>query len=101
MKVEFNPTGVVRTIDDLGRIVIPRDLRINTGIQEGTRFEIFVDKNGNIYMKKLEINNKERWFVWLLLSLVRNVDLIIFNIEIFSAMFLVEIISSWGAIEND
>lgn len=60
MKVEFNPTGVVRTIDDLGRIVIPRDLRINTGIQEGTRFEIFVDKNGNIYMKKLEINNKER-----------------------------------------
>lgn len=44
-------TGVVRKIDDLGRIVIPRELRNTMSINEGDGLEIFVDK-GEIILKK-------------------------------------------------
>ncbi len=40
----FKPTGIVRRIDDLGRIVVPRDLRTKCGIKEGDPFEVFVEK---------------------------------------------------------
>lgn len=36
-------TGIVRRIDDLGRIVIPKELRRTLGIAEGEPLEIFVD----------------------------------------------------------
>lgn len=36
-------TGIVRRIDDLGRVVIPREVRKNLGIKEGDPLEIFVD----------------------------------------------------------
>lgn len=36
-------TGIVRRIDDLGRVVIPREIRKNLGIKEGDPLEIFVD----------------------------------------------------------
>lgn len=38
-------TGIVRRIDDLGRVVIPREIRKNLGIAEGDPLEIFVDEN--------------------------------------------------------
>ena len=37
-------TGIVRRIDDLGRVVIPREIRKNLGIAEGDSLEIFVDE---------------------------------------------------------
>ena len=37
-------TGIVRRIDDLGRVVIPREIRRTIGIKEGDALEIFVDK---------------------------------------------------------
>ena len=37
-------TGIVRRIDDLGRIVIPKDICKNLGITEGMPLEIFTDK---------------------------------------------------------
>ena len=37
-------TGIVRRIDDLGRVVIPREARRMIGIQEGDALEIFVDE---------------------------------------------------------
>ena len=37
-------TGVVRRIDDLGRVVIPKEIRRTLGIKDGTSLEIFVDK---------------------------------------------------------
>ena len=40
-------TGIVRRIDDLGRVVIPREIRRSMGILEGDVFEIFVDHNEN------------------------------------------------------
>lgn len=44
-------TGVVRRIDDLGRIVIPRDIRRTMGIKEGDPIEIFLDtENGGLVL---------------------------------------------------
>ena len=37
-------TGIIRRIDDLGRIVIPRDIRKNLGIREGDPLEIYIDE---------------------------------------------------------
>lgn len=45
-------TGVVRRIDDLGRIVIPKEIRKTLRIKEGTPLEIFTEKEGNIILKK-------------------------------------------------
>lgn len=35
-------TGIVRHVDDLGRVVLPKSLRITLGLQEGTPVEVFV-----------------------------------------------------------
>ena len=45
-------TGVVRRIDDLGRIVIPKEIRRTLHIKEGDPLEIFTDKEGEIILKK-------------------------------------------------
>ena len=47
-------TGVVRRIDDLGRIVIPKEIRRNLRIRDGESLEIFVDGN-NVVLKKYSI----------------------------------------------
>lgn len=44
-------TGVVRRIDELGRIVIPKEIRRNLGIRDGENVEIFTD-NDSIVLKK-------------------------------------------------
>ena len=45
-------TGVVRRIDDLGRVVIPKEIRKVHRIKEGDPLEIFTDKEGEIILKK-------------------------------------------------
>lgn len=45
-------TGVVRRIDDLGRIVIPKEIRKTMKIREGDSLEIVVDEHGFISLKK-------------------------------------------------
>ena len=45
-------TGVVRRIDELGRIVIPKELIKNLRIREGENIEIYMDENSNIILKK-------------------------------------------------
>ncbi len=45
-------TGVVRRIDDLGRIVIPIEIRRTMRIRDGDPLEIFVDKDGEVILKK-------------------------------------------------
>ena len=47
-------TGVVRRIDDLGRIVIPKEIRRNLRIRDGESLEIFVD-DSSIVLKKFSI----------------------------------------------
>ncbi len=45
-------TGVVRRIDDLGRVVIPKEIRKTLRIKEGEPLEIFTDREGQIILKK-------------------------------------------------
>lgn len=45
-------TGIVRRIDDLGRIVIPKEIRRTLRIRETDPLEIFTDKEGEIVLKK-------------------------------------------------
>ena len=58
-------TGVVRRIDDLGRVVIPKEVRRTLRIREGDPLEIFVDRDGEVILKRyapvtsLEDNAKE------------------------------------------
>ena len=46
-------TGIIRRIDDLGRINIPKEIRKNLKIKEGAPLEIFTGKNGEIILKPL------------------------------------------------
>lgn len=48
----MRPTGIVRRIDELGRIVVPKELRRSLRIHEGDSVEIYVDPEGNIILKK-------------------------------------------------
>ena len=45
-------TGIVRRIDDLGRIVVPKEIRRTLRIREGDALEIFTDREGEIILKK-------------------------------------------------
>lgn len=45
-------TGIVRRIDDLGRVVIPKEIRRTLRIREGDPLEIFVDRGGEVVLKK-------------------------------------------------
>ena len=45
-------TGVVRRIDDLGRVVIPKEIRKTLRIKEGEPLEIFTDREGQVILKK-------------------------------------------------
>lgn len=45
-------TGIVRRIDDLGRIVVPKEIRRTLRIREGDPLEIFTNRDGEIMLKK-------------------------------------------------
>jgi AbrB family transcriptional regulator (stage V sporulation protein T) len=45
-------TGIVRRIDDLGRIVIPKEIRRSMKIKDGDPLEIYIGQNGEITFKK-------------------------------------------------
>lgn len=45
-------TGIVRRIDELGRVVIPKEIRRTLRIHEGSPLEIFTDHEGGIILKK-------------------------------------------------
>lgn len=44
-------TGIIRRIDDLGRIVIPKEIRRQLKVDEGDPFEIFMTKDGEVILK--------------------------------------------------
>ena len=51
-------TGIIRRIDDLGRIVIPKEIRKNLRLKNSENLEIFIDENENIILKKYNQINK-------------------------------------------
>ena len=52
-------TGIVRRIDDLGRVVIPKEIRRTMRIREGDPLEIYTSKEGEVIFKKYSL-----WAVW-------------------------------------
>lgn len=48
-------TGIVRRIDDLGRVVIPKEIRRTMRIREGDPLEIYTDKEGGVVFKKYSL----------------------------------------------
>ena len=53
-------TGVVRRIDELGRIVIPKEIRKNLRIRDGENIEIYTDINNNIILGGLTWKKKKK-----------------------------------------
>lgn len=51
----MKPTGIIRRIDELGRIVIPKDLRRTMDIQEGDPLEIYTDREGMLILRKYDM----------------------------------------------
>lgn len=66
-------TGVVRRIDDLGRIVIPKEIRKNLRLKNGENLEIFVDENENIILKKYSQIDKLKEFAKTITDAINNV----------------------------
>lgn len=50
-----NTIGIVRTMDDLGRVVIPKELRRNINVKEGDQFELFATTSGEVVMRKATV----------------------------------------------
>ena len=48
----MKPTGIVRRIDDLGRVVIPKEIRRALHMETGEPLELYTNKNGEIILKK-------------------------------------------------
>lgn len=51
-------TGIIRRVDELGRIVIPKELRKSLRLREGESLEIYVNDQENIVLKKFSLMNK-------------------------------------------
>ncbi len=66
-------TGVVRRIDDLGRIVIPKEIRKTLRLKNGENLEIFVDENENIILKKYSQIDKLKEFAGQITEAINNV----------------------------
>ena len=59
-------TGSIRRIDDLGRIVIPREIRKKLKVSDGDPFEIFLTKEGEVILKpyrpqEYTLRRSENW----------------------------------------
>ena len=52
-------TGVTRKIDELGRIVIPKEIRKNLGIRDGESLEIYTSDDSIILKKYYEVKKLE------------------------------------------
>lgn len=62
-------TGVVRRLDDLGRLVIPKEIRRMLGWKEGDPLELYFDReNKAIVLKKYEVEEEEEYTVEVALS---------------------------------
>lgn len=55
-------TGIVRRIDDLGRVIVPKEIRRTLHIHEGDPLEIYTDNEGSIIFRKYQHNAAEDIF---------------------------------------
>ena len=60
----MTPTDIVRHIDDLGRIAIPKEIRRTLKINEGDALELYTNKNGEIILKKYKKSWEDTVLEW-------------------------------------
>ena len=79
----MNKSGITRRIDELGRIVIPKEIRSNLGIRDCEPLEIFVDNNSIIIKKFSQIINIKEISLKIcdIMSEVCNINLLITDRE--------------------
>jgi AbrB family transcriptional regulator (stage V sporulation protein T) len=65
-------TGIVRKLDNLGRLVIPKEIRHNMRIKKGELLEIFISDADTISLKKHSLLNNNREYIELLINLLSN-----------------------------
>lgn len=53
-------TGIVRRVDDLGRIVIPKEIRRSLGIGEGEPLVFYVEEDGLVLKKYIQSNDFDK-----------------------------------------
>ena len=56
-------TGIVRRIDDLGRVVIPKEIRRTLRIREGDPLEIFTNTDGGVIFRKIFSGGRTIFFL--------------------------------------
>ncbi len=56
-------TGIVRRIDDLGQVVIPKEIRRTMRIREGDPLEIYTSRDGEVIFKNVHTS----WAGWMIL----------------------------------
>jgi AbrB family transcriptional regulator (stage V sporulation protein T) len=56
---ELTATGIIRRIDDVGRVIIPREILRAAGIKEDDPLEIFVTKDGEVFLKRYTPESEE------------------------------------------
>lgn len=76
-------SGITRRIDELGRIVVPKEMRYNLGIRDGEPLEIYVSDNAIVIKKFSQIENMRNTSQELcnIISDVCNIDVIITDRE--------------------
>jgi stage V sporulation protein T len=52
--IKMKATGIVRRIDELGRIVVPKDIRRTVGMREGDPVEIYIGESGELILKSYQ-----------------------------------------------
>ena len=54
-------TGIIRRIDDLGRVVIPKEIRRQLGVREGDPLKIYLSADGGVMFKKYHPIGEQDW----------------------------------------
>ncbi len=69
-----NEKGMVRRVDELGRVVIPKELRFALHIETGTMLEFFCPNNNELYLKKFEPMRQLNDFGTICLRALKDID---------------------------
>ena len=67
-------TGMIRRIDNLGRIVIPKEIRASHNIKEGSALEIGVGPNGEIMLTSHDIHDRLRALAYDYLTILHGIS---------------------------
>ena len=66
-------TGIIRRVDDLGRVVIPREIRRTLRITDGQPLEIFIDvKDGSVTFRKYDFLESSRAAIQSTMEFISN-----------------------------